>query len=69
MKAETLNYTMLVLISSIVFVTLVLWEFEKIKHRKAVREGRRKSAGFDDGLDDATDDDPYGVGMNDKDIL
>jgi hypothetical protein len=37
MKAETLNYTMLVLISSIVLVTLVLWEFEKIIKCRAFR--------------------------------
>ncbi len=39
---------MLVFISSIILVTLVLWEFEKVKHRRAVRAARRKAAGFDD---------------------
>jgi hypothetical protein len=66
----TMNpYGMLVLISSIVFVRLVLWEVEKIKHRKAVRLGRRISAGIDEVEVNEPADDPYDVGINDKDIL
>ncbi len=69
MDRETLQYGMLVLISSIVLVTLVLWEVEKIKHRKAVRSGWRFWAGIDEAEADEPDDDPYDVGINDKDIL
>jgi hypothetical protein len=69
MGREILQYGMLVFISSIVLVTLVLWEVEKIRHRKVVREGRRISAGIDDAEADEPEDDPYDVGINDTDIL
>jgi hypothetical protein len=69
MGREALQYGMLILISSIFVVTFVLWEVEKIKHRKAVRLGRRISAGIDELDADEPENDPYEVGINDKDIL
>jgi hypothetical protein len=60
----------LVAILSIVALTLVLWQFEKVRHRRAIRAGFRKFLRHDESSsDDGPIDDPYGVGMNDKDIL
>jgi hypothetical protein len=69
MDRATLDYVMLMFIFSIVLITLVLWEVEKVKHRRAVRRGRRISAGIEDAEAEQVEDDPYDVGMNDKDIL
>jgi hypothetical protein len=60
---------MLVSISSIVVATLVLWQFEKARHWRAIRAGFRNTIGLDSIGDNELDDDPYDVGMNDKDIL
>jgi hypothetical protein len=61
---------MFVAILSIVGLALVLWQFEKVRHRRAIRAGFRKFQRRDESQsDDGPIDDPYGVGMNDKDIL
>ena len=60
---------MLVVISSIVILTLVLWHFEKMRHRRAIRDAFRRIRRRDWSPDEELIDDPYDVGMNDKDIL
>jgi hypothetical protein len=70
MGREILANMMLVFISSIVIITIVLWEFEQHKHRKAVRSGLRNFWSREDATESGlSDDDPYDVGINDKDIL
>ena len=69
MGRETSAHVMLVLISAIVVITLVLWTVEKVMRRRTVRSGFRRWAGFDDGGRDESDDDPYDVGTNDRDVL
>jgi hypothetical protein len=61
---------MLVVISSIVVLTRVLWHFEKMRHRRAIRDAFRRTRRRDwSPADEEPIDDPYDVGMNDKDFL
>jgi hypothetical protein len=69
MERNTSAAVMLVLICTIVVVTLVLWGLESILHLKAILSAiLRLGRSGDDGDDDPVDD-PYDVGINDKDIL
>jgi hypothetical protein len=62
---------MMLVIFAIMALTLVMFLFECFRHLRAILSGLRKARGLDDPLlkDDVVDDDPYGVGINDKDIL
>jgi hypothetical protein len=69
MERELLANIMLISISSIVILTLVLWRIEKARHWSKVRAAIRGRSAGDIAEDDDLDDDPYDIGMNDKDIL
>ena len=71
MHKDTLNLIMAVFILSIVVVTLILWTIEKVWHHHRVTSAILKSFGIqtENPDEDDADDDPFDVGMNDKDIL
>jgi hypothetical protein len=70
MDRELGAYIMLVSISAIVLLTLVLWQFEKARQRRAIRDAFRRTLRRDwSTADEEPIEDPYDVGMNDKDIL
>jgi hypothetical protein len=69
MERKILADIMLIAIFSIVILAMILWRIEKTKHWRAVRAAIRRQSS-NDAVDDADlDDDPYDIGMNDKDIL
>lgn len=69
MDRELAAYLMLISISAIVLLTMVLWSFEKVRHRRAVRDAHLRTLRPDWSPEDEPSDDPYDVGMNDRDIL
>ncbi len=69
MDRNTGAAVMLVLISSIVLMTLVLWGLESVLHLRAIVSAFLKLGRSADDGDDEPVEDPYDIGINDKDIL
>lgn len=70
MERELLAFVMLISIVSAVALTLVLWQFEKIRRRRDAGVGLRRFLRSDGSpVDHEPTDDPYDVSVNDEDIL
>jgi hypothetical protein len=71
MHKDTLNAVMAIFLLAIIVVTLVLFSIEFLKHLMKVIHAILKPSRlpFTGPAPEDPDDDPYGVGMNDKDIL
>jgi hypothetical protein len=69
MDRNTGAAVMLVLISSIVLMTLVLWGLESVLHLRAIVSSFFKLGRSGDDGDNEPLEDPYDVGLNDEDIL